>query len=321
MVNELDGYLGQTQLPTNIYESEKRPGHSRGFGWGSEFAQTKTDMSMAQYNNQVHEAELLKQRQWALNDRDYNSPEQLRKRLEAAGYNPSLMSGAIQTANSPVRSASANSPTGQSTNMSGFASANNQAIGNILQAGQSLMSTALNRKQIETMDADINLKNSQSVETLTRSAKTDQDRKFASDLFDNQKNALELDLLNKSLDSDLKTQQLETAIPEQLKNLASQRTLNEAQIKQIQASTTNQTKLTNSQIQQINQSINQSAQTILNDKEKLREITQNIANGRLTQVRDTIRLEVEKTTKKANQSSPYVDIVTKIVNTIANLTH
>lgn len=229
--NNLTGYVGQTQLPQNPYDkgNEINPR----FQYKQEYQQHQADVGMAQYNAQLHENELLMQRKWALEDRDYNSPAQLRARLEAAGYNPALMAGAVQTANAPVRASSANTPGGSMSNMAGYASAHNAAMGNIIDAGRSIVSTMLAGKQMQNLDADINLKNSQSIKTLTDSARTKQDTRFASELFGYQKNALELDIKNKKQDWDVKDQYYREVVPAQIKNLNSQTEVNQTKVKDL----------------------------------------------------------------------------------------
>lgn len=315
--NNLNGYLGNVQLPSNPFSKDNDEKYQ--FQHHGEGMQAQADLSMAQYNAQVHESELLKQRQWALEDRDYNSPAELRKRLEAAGYNPSLMSGMVQTANQQVRGSSANSPSSSMNNMSGYASARSAAWGNVIDAGRSIISTMLAGKQMQSLDADINLKNSQSVKTLSESAKTRQDTKFASDLFQTQKNALEADLAGKHLSNQATKQQIEQVIPAQLSRMSKENEYNDAQIRQIAANIDNQTKLTNSQVKDIQQAIRESVQRINQSEQTVKNLAVAEANGWIDVKRNIIRQEVESVTKYADYARPYVDIVTEGISQAVGL--
>lgn len=223
-------YVSGVDLPQSPYENNG----NTAFGFNSENRQYKGDTNMAQYNAQLHQAELMQQRQWALQDAEYNAPAALRKRLEEAGYNPALMAGAVQSANAPIRQASANTPGGQSSNMSGYHESSNQALGNVLQAGQNLTSSMLAAKQSQQIDADINLKNSESINTLSNAAKTKQDKEQAAGLYTYQVNAMQQDIFNKMWDNKVKERYYEEQMPEIIKNLKQDRTHSEEDVKRIQ---------------------------------------------------------------------------------------
>lgn len=303
MADDLTGYLGSVQLPGNPYEKK--------VGFGEERGQWNADINMAQYNQQVHEAELLKQREWALADRNYNSPAQLRQRLEDAGYNPALMAGAIQTANAPVRTASANSPTSQATNMSGYASNKTQLGSNILQAGQNLISAVMSEKQMQAIDSQINLQNAQGIETLSRAAKTDAERKNIQDLLPYQKDAMLQNMFWQRADTELKYKEISEIIPQRLKNMQQEVKFSEAQINNMAQQMGINKRLSAAEIRGIEQSIKESASRILNNTETLEQIKLNVRNGRVDLAMKAIELEVHGATKYANIAAPYVNIVTE----------
>lgn len=317
-INDMTGYVGQTQLPVNPYASSNDP-NKRALTYGDEFRQFKADTSMAQYNQQMAEAQLLKQRQWALEDRDYNSPAQLRKRLEEAGYNPSLMQGAIQTANSPVRASTTNTPSTSASNMAQYGSNQNAAVGNLIDAGRSLASTIMQSKQMEGVDAQINLNNSQSIEALSRSAKTNTERIQMSDLFEYQKDALMEDINLKRMDSKLKNYDLSNTLPAQLANIKQSTKLSEAQVQNMADQMQLNKKLTTAEINSINQKIKEGAQAILQSKETVEQIKQNVRNGEMQEALNAIELKVRGVTKYADMAAPYVNIVTEGISNAIGL--
>lgn len=307
MTNDLNGYLGGVDTSQVQYNPISGMGHK------GEKMQYEADVQMAMYNNQVHEAELLKQRQWALEDAQYNSPAELRKRLEEAGYNPALMSGAIQTANAPVRSATSNTPSGSISNMSGYASARQAAFSNIIQAGQNLSTSYLQSQQAKQVDANINLLNSQSVNTLAAAAKTSQDKQQASDLFSTQKQALEADLVGKVQENSIRKQYYEEVVPQELQKLAQDVNLSNAQIQKIAVDVGNQTALTNAQIKDIKQGVKESAQRILQSSATIDQLSSQASLNRIDAAIRTIQQNVQDATSTANKVNPYIDIISKII--------
>lgn len=227
--NDLTPYTGNVPVGVNPYA--KGQGEGREITYGEEYRGYKADMSMAQYNAQMAEAQLLKQRQWSLEDRDYNSPAELRKRLEEAGYNPALMSGAIQTANAPVRGAQTSSPGGSAGTGSGGSRA---AIGNMLQAGSNLIETLLARKQAQAIDSQIGLNQSQSIKALSESNLSGTQKKQIDSLLPYSVQSLKMDIQNKEMDVGLKEQQLNEVVPQQIANMQKQVQLMDKQVAEIQ---------------------------------------------------------------------------------------
>lgn len=230
----MTGYVSSVNMPENPYQKSTDIGVKES-NYGPENRQFIGDMNMANYSAQMHQAELLKQRQWALEDANYNSPAELRKRLEQAGYNPSLMSGMVQTANQPVRAATANTPNATMSNMSGYAAARQQAGANLLKAGENIAQSFVTAQNIQNIRADTNLKNSQSVKALSESAMTNQQRSQANDLFNTQKQALIQDLLGKTLENRERDRYYHEQMPEVIKNLRSNTNLSDAKIGEIEA--------------------------------------------------------------------------------------
>lgn len=312
MANDLTGYLGSSQLPANPYKE--------GLGYGLEYRQYKGDTAMNQYNQQVHEAELIKQRSWALEDRDYNAPAALKERLREAGYNPALMSGAIQTANQQVRPSSANSPSGPASNMSGHASATQQNIGNLLQAGQNLVTNMMSQKQMQALDADINLKNTQSVKTMADSANTQQQTGFAKELFSTQKDALMQALKQSFLDYNVKDKYYKEQMPAEIQNiqqntkLSQQEVLNkQAQVKNIYSEITQrgiQNKVSEANINQINAEVTR----ILNENSTFNKNREE-DRKQLTYELQQLELKMRKSGFNPNSTS----IIGELKNTIYSL--
>lgn len=307
MENDLTGYYNSNMLPQSAYENAKF--------YGPEKLQSRQETNMADYNNQVHEAELLKQRKWALEDRDYNSPAEMRKRLEDAGYNPALMSGAIQTANAPVRASSANSPTASVSSMSGYESARNQAGANLIEAGKSLVTAMMTNKQMDSIDSQINLQNSQSIEALSRAAKTDTERQQLSDLFVYQKDAMIQEIALRKSNVDLNNAELSQVIPMRLATMQKGIELQDAQIDNMAKQLGINKALSRAEIASINQAIKESASRILNNTETLEQIKINVKNGRIDLAQKAIDLEVRGATKYASIAAPYVNIVSEGINT------
>lgn len=311
ITNDLTGYYDSSMLPGNAYQDAKL--------YGPERRQTNQELSMADYNNQVHEAELLKQRQWSLEDRDYNSPAEMRKRLEDAGYNPALMSGAIQTANAPVRVSTANSPTASVSNMSGYENAKNQTGSNLIEAGKSLFTAMMTQKQMQAIDSQINLQNSQGIETLSRAAKTDTERKQMSDLFTYQKDALIQNIALMKSNVDLNNAELSQVIPMRLAQMQKGVQLQDAQIENMAKQLEINKNLTKAEIASIRQNIQESASRILNNNQTLEVLKNQVANGSLDLAIKMIEREVRNVTKYADMAAPYVNIVTEGISTALGL--
>nr|QJB20172.1 MAG: DNA pilot protein [Microvirus sp.] len=227
--NDLTGYTGNVPVPSvNPYGEGQ--GEGRAITYGEEYRGYKADLNMAQYNAQMAEAQLLKQRQWALEDRDYNSPGELRKRLEDAGYNPALMSGAIQTANAPVRGSNASDPGARAGTGQGGSRA---TTANMLQAGQNIISSLMANKQLQQMQSATDLNKSLAVKALSESNLQGSQKRSIDQMLPYQTDALKKDIELKEFDVQLKDQQLREVIPQQVANMQKINELNAAQIAEI----------------------------------------------------------------------------------------
>lgn len=303
--NSLPNYLDSVNLPNNVYSNQ--------LGYGQESKQFKADSAMALYNNQVHQAELLQQRKWALEDAQFNTPAELRKRLEDAGYNPSLMSGMIQTANQQTRGVTANTPQAQSSNMSGYAQADAQNMANVINAGQSLMSTQAQLQAIEQSKAMVGLTNSQAVNQLAQAAKTAQDKVQAKDLFSYQVNALESQIANTQADTQVKQQYYSEMVPAQIARLAKQNEVSDAEIRNYAVQQGLNRTLTNAEVQQIKQGIQESAQRINESRSTVKLLEVSETKGWQDVAANKIRNEVQAVGKYAGYVSPYLDLVSGFI--------
>lgn len=329
-MSNLNNYLDAVNMPQNPYQSSTNVG-TKEKTYGAENRQFIAETNMAQYNQQAHAAELYQQRQWALQDAEYNSPKAFRQRLEEAGYNPALMAGAVQTANQPVRASTANTPTGSISNMSGYAAAKNAQAANVIKAGENLTASLANAQLMRLQDADINLKNTQSVKTMIDAASTDQQRRFANDLFSYNKQALQSDIANKNADTLLKFRQGTELIDQQIKEIASKTAFNDASVDHIINQIANENKLTSAQVAKMKQEASEIALRIKNNPKLMEQVQADInyltsMKGQIDNQADKIKVEetwqrlknnILMTTTPAEKALPYIRGASEIFTIIS----
>ena len=149
----------------------------------------------------------------------YNTPAMQMQRYKEAGLNPHLIYGQGNSGNGTV-----NPLTTQEAPKSNFADITQNYIANRTQQAQ----VDNMKKALEVQDADIALKNAQSVNALSGSAMTDQQREQAATLFDTVTSQAKANL-------GVTTQQLETGEIQQhklrteIQNVLTQTSLSQAQ--------------------------------------------------------------------------------------------
>lgn len=302
----MDGYYDHKDMPVNPFDlTQKRSRHAIGdlvsniFSGGAK-SQFDADMKMAEYNQQVAEKQLLKQREWALQDRDYNSPAELRKRLEDAGYNPALMSGAIQTANQPVRGSTSSTPSGHASSVGGFS--------NLIQAGKSVVDSMLTAKNMRKIDADIQEVSSRTTKNLSDAAFTKSQQNKVDKLIDYDVQAASLANQRSTLEYQVRLKYYNDIMPRELEKLRSGIDLDYGQIQKWSQDLNLQGQLTDAQVGQIKQLIKESSDRILTNEEVRKQISQALALGEEELARSIIETEVAKGTKGAKIAKEYVDI-------------
>lgn len=309
--NNLEGYLGGITAPINPYSKPDKD--ERALTYGESYRQAKGDISMAQYNQQVAEAQLIKQRQWALEDRDYNAPSALRKRLEEAGYNPALLSGMVQTANAPVRGVQGSTAPGKLSDTSGV---RNQTMANIMQAGQNIVSNMISGKQAQVLDSNVQLNRASAIKELSSAAHSKSAKIRIDELLQYEKNAMELDNYQKQFDLYVDTKYKEEQIITSLNEAAQRINLSDAQIQKIAFDVGNETRLTDIQLARLKNDIQETASNILKNEAVISEIAMQISLGNEELVQQKIRSEVQQSTKGAQKASVWVDMVSKGIGTI-----
>lgn len=309
--NNLEGYLGGITTPINPYSKEGKD--ERALTYADEYRQARGDISMALYNQQVAEAQLLKQRQWALEDRDYNAPSALRKRLEEAGYNPALMSGMVATANAPVRGVQGSTAPGKLTDLSGV---HNQTLANIMQAGQNIVSNLVSSKQAQVLDSNVQLNRAAAIKEMSQAAFTKSSKFRIDELLEYEKNAMELDNYQKQFDLYIDTNYKEKQIITSLNEAAQRINLTDAQIQKIAFDVGNQSRLTDIEASRLKNDIKMTASNILKNKALIKEIALHLSLGDEELAQQKIRTEVQKATKGAQKAGVWVDMVSKGIGTI-----
>jgi hypothetical protein len=131
---------------------------------------------------------------------DYNLPSMQMARLKAAGLNPHLIYGQGNVGNATMASA----PQQTNQDFSSFATAAQNYVSN---RKQQVEIDNLKKAQ-EVMDADKQLKNSQSVNQLAGAAKTEQEKNQAGELFNtvlaqSEANLRNTDIVSKKLESEI----------------------------------------------------------------------------------------------------------------------
>lgn len=112
----------------------------------------------------------------------YNSPTMTMQRYKAAGLNPHLIYG--QGSNVAMPSAPAQTaPHVEKVERANYGEAVFRGIQNYVALKQQQTQIDNQKKAMDVMDADIAQKNAAAASSLSNSAKTDQDRQFASELF------------------------------------------------------------------------------------------------------------------------------------------
>lgn len=114
---------------------------------------------------------------------EYNSPVQQMARLKAAGLNPHLMYGQGNTGNATMPSTpNQKAPHADPPPPINIGSGIFQGLQNYLSLKQSEAQTSNLESTNKVLDAEIVQKNASTAETLARTAKTEQERRFASEL-------------------------------------------------------------------------------------------------------------------------------------------
>lgn len=217
----------------------------------------KANMQIAQMNNEWSEKMMEKQRMYDLQDQEYNSAANQRKRLEEAGMNPSLMmsGGSAGTAQgSSVGLPSPTTPNIQPMRYDGFASAINNSIQQMMMINKTNADINNQNKSTDAQVAEARAK-------IALMAQQERGEKFQNELNDITKD-LQVSHMNedwlrkvqersnmeeqqKLIEQQVIAQQLINAqLPEELAMnisvLASQKAVNEENVKYIAESTVRQ---------------------------------------------------------------------------------
>lgn len=140
----------------------------------------KTNMQIAQMNNEWSEKMMEKQRQYELQDQEYNSAANQRKRLEEAGLNPSLMmnGGSAGTATgSSVGLPSPSTPNIQPLRYDGFANAINNSV-------QMMLAIDKNNSDISNANKNTDANVAMARAKIAREAEETRNVKFRNELND-----------------------------------------------------------------------------------------------------------------------------------------
>lgn len=310
--NNLEGYLGGITAPVNPYADKNDP-DKRALTYGTEYRQTKGDISMSLYNQQVAEAQLLKQRQWALEDRDYNSPSEIRKRMEEAGFNPALMSGMVTTANAPVRGVQGSTSPGKLSDVSGI---HNQTMANIMQAGQNIVSNMVSGKQAELLESNKDLNRAAAIKEMSQAAYTNSSKMRIDQLLNYEADSMKMDIQRKQFDLDVDRKYKEEQIITSLNEAAQRINLTDAQIQKIAFDIGNQERLTDLEYQRLRNDMKMTASNILKNESLIKEIAMHLSLGEEELAQQKIRTEVNEATKGAQKAEVWVNMVSKGIGTI-----
>lgn len=258
--------------------------------------QAEHDVEMMRYNQQF--AIEQQSRQW-----EYNTPENQRKRLQEAGYNPALMSGMSAQANTALPAAM-----GSASNIAGTP--------NIFQNLQSFLSAMLSKKQASVLDSQKEVNEASAIKMLSESAYTkSQKRNLDNLIFYNVQDKIQ-DIENKKQDLRDKIQRYTEVIPQQIENLIQDNKYTAAKIAEIgsqQNINFQQLKLNE---KQVNAYVQKVAQEIKHSQKDIQRIAQIMSIGdEELKIKELEKVILEKV-RDAKIALPYIQAVKEIFSLI-----